>query len=52
MPNRTICPAVFIPKEECIAHVTKIMGTGLRKLIKDYKDNFIVITILGERGLS
>lgn len=29
--------AVFIPKEECIAHVTKRMGTGLRKLLADYK---------------
>lgn len=45
-------PAVFIPREECIAHVTKRMGTGLRKLIRDYKGNFTVITILGERGLS
>ena len=25
-------PAVFIPKEDCIAHVTKGMGIALRKL--------------------
>lgn len=30
-------PAVFIPKEECISHVTKHMGTNLRNLIKEYK---------------
>lgn len=32
-------PAVFIPKEECVSHVTKRMGTGLRTLVKDYKGN-------------
>ena len=26
-------PAVFIPKEDCITHVTEQMGTALRKLI-------------------
>ncbi|KAK3703836.1 hypothetical protein QZH41_012449, partial [Actinostola sp. cb2023] len=30
-------PSVFIPKEECVAHVTKRMGTGLRALLKEYK---------------
>lgn len=30
-------PAVFIPKQECVSHVTKRMGTGLRALVKDYK---------------
>ncbi|KAK3746870.1 hypothetical protein QZH41_008129, partial [Actinostola sp. cb2023] len=30
-------PAVFIPKEECISHVTKRMGTALRNLVKDWK---------------
>ena len=32
--------AVFIPKEECVAHVTKRMGTGLRKLVTDYKGKY------------
>ena len=27
----------FIPKEECISHVTKRMGTGLRTLLKDFE---------------
>lgn len=30
-------PAAFIPKQECVSHVTKRMGTGLRALVKDYK---------------
>lgn len=30
-------PAVFIPKQECVSHVTKRMGTGLRALVRDYK---------------
>ncbi|KAK3749152.1 hypothetical protein QZH41_009828, partial [Actinostola sp. cb2023] len=30
-------PSVFIPKEECVSHVTKRMGTGLRALLRDYK---------------
>jgi len=30
-------PAEFIPKEECIAHITKWMGTGLRALLIEYK---------------
>ena len=30
-------PAVFIPKEDCIGHVTKRMGTALRKLLTTYK---------------
>ena len=29
--------AVFIPKEDCIGHVTKRMGTALRKLQTTYK---------------
>ena len=29
--------AVYIPKEECISHVTKRMGTHLRNMIKEYK---------------
>lgn len=30
-------PAVFIPKEECISHVTKRMGSALRNLVKEWK---------------
>lgn len=30
-------PSVYIPKEDCIAHVTKRMGTALRKLVNTYK---------------
>ena len=32
-------PGVFIPKEDCIGHVTKRMGTALRKLQANYKGN-------------
>ena len=32
-------PGVFIPKEDCIGHVTKRMGTALRKVLTDYKGN-------------
>ena len=31
--------AVFIDKQECVNHVTKRMGTNLRKLVADYKGN-------------
>lgn len=30
-------PAVFIPKEDCIGHVTKRMGMALRKLTTTHK---------------
>ena len=30
-------PAVFIYKEDCIAHVTKRMGSNLRSIITKYK---------------
>ena len=30
-------PAFYIPKEDCISHVTKRMGTALRKLQKELK---------------
>ena len=30
-------PSVFIPKVDCIAHVTKRMGSNLRSLVRDYK---------------
>ena len=29
-------PAVYIDKEECIAHVTKRMGSNLRALVNKY----------------
>lgn len=32
-------PGVFIPKEDCIGHVMKRMGTALRKVLTDYKGN-------------
>lgn len=31
---------VFIPKEDCIGHVTKRMGTALRKLVDSHKGIF------------
>ena len=31
------CPSVFIPKVDCIAHVTKRMRSNLRSLVRDYK---------------
>ena len=30
-------PSFHIPKEDCIAHVTKRMGTNLRKKVAEYK---------------
>ena len=30
-------PTVYIPKVDCIAHVSKSMGSNLRSLLKDYK---------------
>ena len=30
-------PLVYINKEECQAHITKRMGTGLRTIVKNYK---------------
>lgn len=35
-------PAVYIPKEECVSHVTKRMGTALRALAKDYKGTILI----------
>lgn len=34
---------VFIPKVDCIAHVTKRMGTNLRSLVRDYKGNYCTL---------
>ena len=33
---------VFINKEECRAHITKRMGTGLRTLVKNYKGAYCI----------
>lgn len=33
-------PTVFIPKEEGVSHVTKRMGSGLRKLLSEYKGKY------------
>lgn len=30
-------PTFFIPKEDCISHVTKRMGSALRRLTTEYK---------------
>jgi hypothetical protein len=37
-------PSVFIPKVDCISHVTKRMGSNLRSLVRDYKGNLLLIT--------
>jgi hypothetical protein len=34
-------PNVYIPKVDCISHVTKRMGTNLRSLVRDYKGKVI-----------
>ena len=39
-------PSVFIPKEECISHVTKRMGTNLRNLVKDFKGMYESVKLL------
>lgn len=36
-------PAEFIPKEECVSHVTKRMGSGLRKLLTEYKGECLTL---------
>ena len=33
-------PLVHIVKEECVSHITKRMGTGLRETVKQCKGNF------------
>ena len=35
--ERPYSPTVFIKKEECVNHITKRMGTNLRRLIKENK---------------
>ncbi|XP_057313669.1 uncharacterized protein LOC130654985 [Hydractinia symbiolongicarpus] len=35
--ERPYCATCFVAKEECVNHVTKRMGTNLRKLVKDMK---------------
>ena len=34
-------PTVYIPKVDCISHVTKRMGTNLRSLVRDHKGKLI-----------
>lgn len=43
--------AVFIPKEDCIGHVTKRVGTALRKLQTTYKGMQFVNFITEEEHL-
>ena len=33
--------AFFVEKDECVGHVTKRMGTGLREIIKSEKGNYL-----------
>ena len=33
-------PSVFIEKQECVSHITKRMGKGLREILKTNKGNF------------
>ncbi len=43
--ERPYGPSIFIPKQDCISHVTKRMGTHLRNLHKEYKGicSFVII---------
>lgn len=38
-------PTVYVPKVDCISHVTKRMGSNLRSLVRDYKGNYIQCSI-------
>lgn len=38
--------SVYIPKAECISHVTKRMGTNLRSVVRDNKGNAFFKQIL------
>ena len=38
-------PSFFIPKEDCIAHVSKRMGTALRNLLTAYKGEVYYFTL-------
>ena len=33
-------PLVHLEKEECVSHIAKRMGTGLREIVKRWEDNF------------
>lgn len=35
--DRPYRASVYIEKEECTAHVTKRIGTGLHKIVRTYK---------------
>ena len=38
-------PAVYIDKEECIAHVTKRMGSNLRAVVTKYKGKLFITNL-------
>ena len=39
-------PMCIIEKAECVNHITKRMGTGLRTLLRDYKGIFNLFLIV------
>jgi len=45
-------PAVYIPEEDCITHVTKQMGTVLRKLTTTHKGEQIFYSQWTDTGNS
>lgn len=45
-------PALYIPKEDCIVHVTKRMGTTLRKLTTAHKGEQIFDSLWTDSGNS
>lgn len=45
-------PAVYIPKEDCIVHVTKRMRTTLRKLTMAHKGEQIFDSLWTDSGNS
>ena len=38
--------SVFIEKEECVSHITKRMGSGLRETVRSYKGMFLLLIVL------
>ena len=37
-------PLVHLEKEECVSHIAKRMGTGLREIVKRWEDNFNIFS--------
>ena len=37
--------SIYIPKDECVSHVTKRMGTNLRALVRDHKGRFTLTEV-------